>query len=150
MNHIPRTPLLLGLAGLVPFLWSALTQLSPTLMTWSTRTLGAPMSGSDVGLAYGVVILSFMSGVLWGFSVRATGPFAPWSYGLSVLPALWAFFMSGMHAHELATGLMVGFVGLLALDWLFAAQGLTPAWWMRLRVLLTATVVGCLAVTAVA
>jgi hypothetical protein len=95
-------------------------------------------------LAYGVVILSFMSGVLWGIATRATGSFVPWAYGLSVLPALWAYFMSGMGPTGSALSLIAGFVGLLGLDALYWRQGLTPAWWMRLRGLLTAVVVLCL------
>jgi hypothetical protein len=39
-------------------------------------------------------------------------------------------------------------VGLLGLDALFWRQGLTPTWWMRLRGLLTAVVVLCLAAVA--
>jgi hypothetical protein len=145
MNPIPRTPLLLGLAGLIPFVWGALTLMSPDLMAWSTQVLGARLSGPYVGLAYGVVILSFMSGVLWGFATRAIGAFVPWAYALSVLPALWAFFMTGMGPTASAINLLVGFVALLTLDALFARQGLTPVWWMRLRVLLTTIVVLCLA-----
>jgi hypothetical protein len=34
------------------------------------------------------------------------------------------------------------------LDVLFARQGLTPVWWLRLRVLLTSIVVLCLALVA--
>jgi hypothetical protein len=148
MKYIPQTPLFLGLAGLVPFVWGALTLMSADLMAWSTQVLGARLSGPYVGLAYGVVILSFMSGVLWGFATRATGAFVPWGYALSVLPALWAFFMTGMGPTGSAVSLIVGFVALLALDVLFARQGLTPVWWLRLRVLLTSIVVLCLALVA--
>lgn len=146
MNTGPRAPLLLGLAGLMPFVWGALTLMSTPLLTWSLHTFGARLSGPYVGLVYGVVILSFMSGVLWGFATRATGAFVPWAYGLSVLPALWAFLMTGMGPAATASSLIVGFSGLLGLDWLFWRQGLTPAWWMRLRLLLTSIVTACLAV----
>jgi len=43
---------------------------------------------------------------------------------------------------------MAGFVGILGIDWLFWKQGLAPAWWMHLRVLLSAIVVLSLGVTA--
>ena len=149
MTPIPRTPLLLGLAGLIPFVWGAMTLLLPSWMAWSTQHLGARLSGPYVGLAYGVVILAFMSGVLWGFAARATGPFVPWGYALSVLPALWAFFMTGMGPVGSAISLMLGFAALLVLDGLFARQGLTPNWWMRLRLLLTTNVLICLLVVVV-
>jgi len=99
-----------------------------------------------VSLTYGVVILSFMSGVLWGFATKARGVKAAVGYGLSVVPALWAFFMVNGQPGDAAVNLAAGFAGLLMLDWFFAAQGLAPAWWMRLRVLLTAVVLACLAV----
>lgn len=43
--------------------------------------------------------------------------------------------------------LIFGFVGLLMLDFAFFSWGLTPRWWMNLRLLLTAIVVTCLAIT---
>jgi len=45
-----------------------------------------------------------------------------------------------------AVNLWAGFAGLLMLDYFFSLQGLAPAWWMRLRVLLTVVVLACLAV----
>jgi hypothetical protein len=97
-----------------------------------------------VQIAYGIVILSFMSGVLWGFATRATGTSAATGYALSVIPALWAFFMVGGGYVTAAMNLIFGFVGLLLLDWTFWRQGLAPDWWMRLRLILTAVVVLCL------
>jgi len=37
--------------------------------------------------------------------------------------------------------LIVGFGGLLLLDWYFWRLGLAPVWWMRLRLLLTTIVI---------
>jgi hypothetical protein len=87
-----------------------------------------------------------MSGVLWGFATKAEGRVAATGYALSVLPALWAFFMVGGGAVAAGTSLIAGYVALLGLDYMFWKQGLAPPWWMRLRVLLTAVVVACLAV----
>lgn len=148
MTQIPRSALLLGLAGLIPFLWGAITHLLPDLAMWSATTLGPRFTGPYVGLFYGAVILSFMSGVLWGFATRASGQIAATGYALSVVPALWAFFMTGGGPVSAALNLMAGFVGILGIDWLFWKQGLAPAWWMHLRVLLSAIVVLSLGVTA--
>ncbi len=145
---VPRSALLLGLAGLIPFFWGALTVVSPPLGQWGAATLGARFIGPYVQLFYGAIILSFMSGVLWGFATKAEGAQATTSYVLSVIPALWAFFMTGGGTTSAAISLMAGFTGLLALDYLFVRWGLAPAWWMQLRVLLTALVVTSLAVTA--
>lgn len=140
MNAIPRSALILGLAGLIPFLWGALTVLSVDLAAWGQANLGGRFIGPYVQLFYGAVILSFMSGVLWGFATKATGQMATASYILSVIPALWAFFMTGGGPTTAAVNLIVGFLGLLLLDWHFWRLGLAPRWWMHLRGLLTAIV----------
>ncbi|SES04538.1 Protein of unknown function [Tranquillimonas rosea] len=146
MNRIPAAALGLGLAGLIPFLWGALTLVLPALGQWGMSTLGPRFVGPYVQLAYGSVILAFMSGVLWGFATKTDGPVAATGYALSVIPALWAFLFTGGGPVSAAMYLMIGFVGVLGLDWLFWKQGLAPAWWMQLRVLLTMVVVACLAV----
>lgn len=143
---IPRAPLYLGLAGLLPFLWGALTLVSSDLAIWTTRTIGPRFAGPFVMLNYGTIILAFMSGVLWGFATKGAQTL---NYVLSVIPALWVFFMVGAGATSSAVYLMTGFLGLLALDWHFATQGLTPEWWMRLRVLLTVVVVACLSLLVI-
>ena len=146
MHRIPAAPLLLGLAGLIPFLWGAVTYLNADLQAWGAAHLGARFVGPYIQLFYGSVILSFMSGVLWGFATRARGAQAATGYALSVIPALWAFFMTGGGPVAAGTNLIFGFAGLLLLDAAFSAWGLTPAWWMRLRVMLSVVVIACLAV----
>ena len=141
MTNIPRSALILGLAGLIPFLWGALTVMCPDLAQWGQMTLGGRFVGPYVQLFYGAVILSFMSGVLWGFATKATGRTATAGYVLSVIPALWAFFMTGGGPVEAAMNLIVGFLALLLLDWHFWRLDLAPRWWMHLRVLLTAIVI---------
>lgn len=143
---IPRAPLFLGLAGLLPFFWGALTLVSSDLAIWGTRTIGPRFAGPFVLLNYGTIILAFMSGVLWGFATKGDQVV---NYVLSVIPALWVFFMVGAGATASAIYLIAGFLGLLALDWYFAQQGLAPEWWVRLRVLLTVVVVACLSLLVI-
>lgn len=145
-THIPRPALLLGLAGLIPFLWSAATYLSPALAGWAGQWLPPMFLGSYVGLTWGTVILSFMSGVLWGFATKAEGREATFAYGLSVIPALWVFIMVSDASDTSAIFLAAGFVGLLLLDAMFQAWGLAPRWWLRLRVMLTVVVLASLAI----
>ena len=149
MGQIPRAALILGLAGLIPFLWGAATLYSSTLAETGANLLGPRFVGPHVQLFYGTVILAFMSGVLWGFATRAEGRVAATGYALSVLPALWAFFMVGGGPVAAAINLIAGFIGLLGLDYMFWKQGLAPPWWMHLRVLLTAVVVASLALGVV-
>ena len=146
---IPRAALGLGLAGLIPFLWGAVTLLSPDIEALGRSLLGSRFVGPFVMLNYGVIILAFMSGVLWGFATKATGHQAATGYALSVIPALWAFFMVGGGATSSAIFLIAGYIGLLALDWTFWRQGLAPEWWMQLRLLLTTVVVACLALLVI-
>lgn len=147
--NIPRAPLVLGLAGLIPFVWGAATQLFPELGIWGAAQFGARMVGPYVQLFYGSVILAFMSGVLWGFATKTEGNRAAMGYVLSVIPALWAFFMTGGGPVGASMNLIFGFLGLLILDFAFHAWRLTPEWWMRLRILLTSVVVISLSVTVI-
>ena len=145
-RRIPPAALTLGAAGLIPFLWSAATHLSTALAGWAGTHMPPMFLGAYVGLTYGTIILSFMSGVLWGFAAKGD----EWlPYALSVIPALWVFFTVTDASDTASIFLIAGFVGLLMLDATFAAQGLAPPWWMRLRLPLTAIVIACLAVPLV-
>ncbi len=143
MKAIPKPVLWLGLAGLIPFIYGALTHLEP-------RAAFTPLSGVALINFYGVVILCFMAGVLWGFAAWAQRTDWP-LYVASVAPALLAFvpalFMPAMYQGQGGVLLLFnGFVILLILDNWFSTQQLTPEWWMSLRTLLTAIVWACLAV----
>jgi len=148
--QIPRSALLLGLAGVLPFAWGAATVVSPELAQAGLAYVGPRFIGPYVQLFYGAIILSFMSGVLWGFATKAQGAQAATGYALSVIPALWAFFMTGGGPTSAAINLITGFIALLGLDYAFSRWGLAPHWWLALRILLTALVVGCLAIGAFA
>lgn len=149
MRDVPRSALILGLLGLIPFVFGALVSSG---VFWAN--MGDPANGGYplivaqdgdlILIRYGTVILSFMSGVLWGFATRGEGPLQATGYALSVIPALWAFFMVSGGPAAMAANLIFGFVGLLALDWHFWRNGMAPPWWMNLRVLLTFIVVLCL------
>jgi hypothetical protein len=141
MTRIPLAPLLLGLSGVLPFAWGALTILLPALGNWGFETLGPRFTGRTLLVLYGTIILSFMSGTIWGFATRAEGRHAAVLYALSTAPALWALFLGFSNIM-----LALGFLGLLLLDWHAQRTGLAPPWWMRLRLLLTALVVPCLLV----
>ncbi|MBT8455678.1 MAG: DUF3429 domain-containing protein [Rhodobacteraceae bacterium] len=148
MTKVPASALILGVAGLIPFVWGAATITWPGVMNFGVNSFGPRFVGPFVQLSYGTIILAFMSGVLWGFATRAEGAVAATGYALSVLPALWAFFFVGGGPVSAAIYLIAGYVGLLGLDYMFWKQGLAPPWWMTLRIGLTAVVVACLALTA--
>ncbi len=143
-KSIPTAPLVLGLAGLAPFFWGALTLANTDLMEWGKIWLGSSFIGAQVQISYGAVIISFMSGVLWGFATKTHGRTAVLCYVLSVLPALWAFFLMSSPTALTRPYLIAGFFGLFILDLVFFQLQLTPNWWLRLRLLLTTIVLACL------
>lgn len=149
MTRIPRPALILGLAGLLPFLYGALTVAVPAAGSLG-RLWGATYAGVTLLQIYGIVILCFMAGVIWGFAARAEGRQATLFYALSVLPAIFVFLTAFSQPRPSLVMLIGGFLALLAIDASAARQRLAPAWWMSLRVLLTAVVVLCLGIGVLA
>lgn len=124
-----RTAVWLGLAGVLPFALLAVAVWSPN---W--RALALPAL-----LAYSALILSFLGGVRWG---RALSVDRPLEYLWSVLPSLWA--LAALQLSPLA-GLLVLGAGFVGQWWLDGPGDLmpAPAWFRRLRGLLTALVLAC-------
>ncbi|MEL6522845.1 MAG: DUF3429 domain-containing protein [Pseudomonadota bacterium] len=146
---IPRAALGLAAAGLLPFLWGLGTLWSPQLFELTMQTLGPRFVGPYVLLSYGTIVLCFMSGVLWGLVARSE-ELQGWSgYGLTTIPALWAFFFVGNGPVSASINLIAGFVAVLAIDWLLWTNNAAPRWWMALRIPLTVIVVFCLALVTV-
>ncbi len=145
MNRIPTPALILGLAGLLPFAYGALSVLWPALgglgQMWSIN-----QSGRALLQIYGIVILCFMAGVIWGFAAKAEGQQATLFYALSVIPAIFVFLTAFAEPRASLVMLIAGFVALLAIDRSAARLGLAPGWWMRLRLMLTTVVVICLGI----
>ena len=129
MTQIPKAPLILGLAGLIPFVWGAATYLADPLAQWGARALGPRFVGPYVQLFYGSVILSFMSGVLWGFATKASGKQAATGYVLSVIPALWAFFMTGGGPNG-STTTIIYYLYLQDFEWMHYGYAAAIAWVM--------------------
>ncbi len=144
MRSLPPIALLLGAAGLIPFVLGSLGALS-------LEGDGARMALLGLS-AYGAVILSFLGGVHWGLglaagvdqSVRAQRS----RFGLGVVPSLIGW-----------TGLLVTFVGLPKTGLLVlvagfvvttiaesraSRAGLVPGGYMGLRWVLSVIVVVCL------
>ena len=144
MNKIPYSALILGLSGLIPFFWGVVTSLDFVLEKLNLTGLSEEYTGSSVNLIYGTIILAFMSGVLWGFAANVGDKRRPVGFLLSVLPALWAFFtFNGILINPLVS-LIIGFLGVFAIDIRFYYWQLTPEWWLSLRSILTLFVIICL------
>jgi len=142
-SRIPRSALVLGWLGVLPF--AALALLA---VTGGVLPNGSAMSGL---VQYGLIILSFMGGAQWGLAMRAASSddsFEGWRLTISVLPALAAFGLSFLPAGSALLGLAGAFVALLGYDVLAARAGMAPAWYPALRLQLTGAVVVCLLVAA--
>ncbi|MGB3244066.1 MAG: DUF3429 domain-containing protein [Sulfitobacter sp.] len=146
MNRIPPAALLLGIAGLAPFITGAMLSLEYLNAGAGGFSFLNGTDGPLIMLRYGVIILCFMSGALWGFATTAPGMQGTAAFALSVVPALWVFLNPGAQADAALINLMIGFSGLLLLDYAFHRWSLCPEWWMALRVPLTLVVLICLAI----
>jgi hypothetical protein len=141
---IPTGALILGLSGVLPFAWGAVTLLSEEAFNFGIENFGARFVGPLIQLSYGVIILCFMSGVLWGFATKMDEKNGSLGYILSVLPALWAFLSMGRGPVSDTISLIVGFLAVLLIDRHFYLLKLTPLWWMNLRIPLTFLVISLL------
>ena len=141
---IPTGALILGLSGVLPFAWGAVTLLSEEAFNFGIENFGARFVGPLIQLSYGVIILCFMSGILWGFATKMDEKNASLGYILSVLPALWAFLSMGRGPISDTISLIVGFLAVLLIDRHFYLLKLTPLWWMNLRTPLTFLVISLL------
>ena len=141
---IPTGALILGLSGVLPFAWGAVTLLSEEAFNFGIENFGARFVGPLIQLSYGVIILCFMSGVLWGFATKMDEKNGSLGYILSVLPALWAFLSMGRGPISDTISLIVGFLAVLLIDRHFYLLKLTPIWWMNLRTPLTFLVISLL------
>tara|TARA_B100001248_G_C27310288_1_gene421564 strand:+ start:463 stop:915 length:453 start_codon:yes stop_codon:yes gene_type:complete len=141
VKKIPKSALILGLAGLLPFFWGAATSLEFVLENLKLNGFSEEYIGSRINLIYGTVILAFMSGVLWGFAANIRDKRRPVGLILSVLPALWAFFTFNGTLINPFMSLILGFLGVFAIDVRFYYWQLTPDWWLSFRSILTLCVI---------
>ena len=141
MKKIPNSALILGLSGLIPFFWGTVTSLDFVLESLKLTDLSEEYIGPKINLIYGTIILAFMSGVLWGFAANIGDKRRPVGLMLSVLPALWAFFTFSGTLINPFISLIIGFLGVFAVDVRFYYWQLTPEWWLSLRSILTLFVI---------
>ncbi len=136
---LPLLALLLGVAGLIPFLGCGLLALRPA---------GDPVDSRAVAalIAYGAVILAFLGGVHWGFALpdRSTRGERP-RLLLGVVPSLagWlALLIYIAEASNVALGVLaIGFVATTIVEARATRAGLMPRGYMAMRYGLSATVV---------
>lgn len=129
MRKIPTVPLLLGLAGLIPFWALAVTLYVPILP--------APPDLIERALAaYAAIIISFLGGIRWGLAASSDRS-AEAHYAVSVLPSLaaWALLAAPEPWRLSAMGVLA--IALGPIDYRLVEAGLAPVWLGRLRLLLS-------------
>ena len=140
---IPRTPLLLGAGGLIPFvalaimLWVLPSGYADTTVKWL--------------LGYSAVILSFVGALHWGVALvhpemgsSERGLLMGWS----VVPALVAWVALVLPPLAGAVVMLLMFVVQLAADHLLVRHFPITPWFLHLRQRLTLVVVLCLTLAA--
>ncbi|MFT5047301.1 MAG: hypothetical protein ACI8UP_004295 [Porticoccaceae bacterium] len=147
---IPTSALVLGIAGLIPFIACAALACLPELGSTMLGSSLFPRSAGAMSIdaiqqkaifalgAYGAIILSFLGGVRWGnlldskIQLRQWGPLL-----LSVLPSLIAWPALLLPTAWMLSVLAAGFVLQYAYDVEGVRQKILPEWFGKLRTILT-------------
>jgi hypothetical protein len=150
MRRLPVTALLLGIAGLIPFVVCALGALRGDVPPGGVNYWLLALCG------YAAVILSFVGGVHWGFVLEAPAPGGvairprrAYRLVLGVLPSLGGWIailvmLTGQGTLALAV-LIAGFVLFVAAESELRQRGLLPPGYIVMRWGLTVVVVLVLA-----
>lgn len=125
-NAVPRAPLFLGAAGLLPPL-GCLTVLLLGPAAWREPAF-------HLAALYAASILSFLGGAWWGLScAKAAENALSELLILSVVPSLAACAAVFILSPSSLILLAVLFIACLAMDRRLLKAGLTPPWWFSLR-----------------
>jgi len=146
-NAVPTAAKQLGAAGLIPFVGLAIA-----------GYFVDPYGKLDVTFAlaaYSAVILSFLGGVQWGFASARVGtpddmPVSVKRLALSVVPSLIGWGALFLDDPFRLMSLTIGFLVMIWIDMGAAARGETPAWYLKLRMPLSAIVILCLVIASYA
>lgn len=136
---IPKPALILGLAGLLPFILGALGG-------WLADPARAGFALNAM-LGYGAVILSFLGGVHWGRALAPDlAPRPPWPLMLwSVTPSLlaWGAMFTGA-IYAVLVLYIVSYTIAFFVDLKAVRVGMFPAWYGSLRKILSIGVLASL------
>ncbi|XP_076010534.1 transmembrane protein 69-like [Genypterus blacodes] len=130
LGKTPRPALVLGAAGLLPFVF-------PPLLMAMTENFFPELAYAQV--AYGASILSFLGGARWGFALPESSPAKPdWvNLANSGVPSLLAWVAMLMSDSVTPAAIMV-IVGLgISLHYDLALLPTYPSWFKALRAVLT-------------
>lgn len=146
-KQIPTVALVLGIAGLAPFLACA----TALLLNVPLPLIGVGQEVRRALIVYAVAILSFLGGVRWGIALGySDSRLAARDLVISVVPALVGWWAALLPARHDMWVMAVAFVALGLLDYGLACRTVAPEWYGRLRLGLSAAVASILGVASVA
>lgn len=147
---IPTPAWVLGIAGLIPFITSALLACLPDVGSTLLRDLARSADAEAMSTsalqqqallalgAYGAIILSFLGGIRWGNLLNSNPQLHQWPpFLLSVLPSLIAWPAVLLSPSWMLGVLAVGFIWQYAYDMKGVKKNILPTWFGKLRTILT-------------
>lgn len=146
LRDVPRPALILGFAGLVPFVLGAL---GAWMLEPDRASQAIPLQ-----FFYASAVLSFLGAVHWGLAAADHGARAPGAgwirFGWSVVPALAGWLLTALEFEPIDMGLALtaAFPITLAADAFAVRRGWAPGWYLALRIPLTAVATLCLAASS--
>jgi hypothetical protein len=145
VSRIPFAAAFLGAAGLIPFVYAMVMLFidEGTLPTFGVVP-SDPAGGVHILWTLGAILLGFMGGCLWGFASAPGREPTLLLLGTAAIPAVLAFLAIRPDPALSCLWLAFGFVALQAIDVAMQRAGVTPGYWLQLRLPLTAGVVACL------
>ena len=102
LKAIPRSALILGWAGLIPFVFGGIS-------IWIDIPINIKLGISQMTLTYGMIILSFLGGVRWGAAMVQSYKMDA-ALVLSVAPSLLAFATFFMPGQDASLALSIAFI----------------------------------------
>lgn len=130
---VPPIAILLGYAGLIPFV-------ALSLGLWFVSDTNANQINQAL-LTYAAIILSFMGAIHWGLAISDNDRIENKQLTISVLPALVAWFASLANPLVNYSLLTIAFATLCVYDGKMVQNGKAPSWYPKLRTPLTTIVV---------
>jgi hypothetical protein len=154
-QSVPTLIKVLGFGGVVPF-WACSAPIASWLEENNVISIsnwfGGTVSASQVQLAYGATIISFLGGVHWGIAMTNLTPVnhLRQRYVWSVMPSLLVWPTLSFPDVEHAAGVQAALLGLVYMvDRGWYRRGGFPPWYMQLRLPLTVlAAAGCLLTAA--
>ena len=124
MRPVPFLPAIFGLILVLPFIYAAAALsglVTPPRAYWAD-----PFTVLN---SYGAIYLGMLGGVYWGFAAKRASvldvlialvpPFAAFGASVSPTPVL---------------PYAIGIAGMTVFDLIYISRGLTPKWWLSLRI----------------